>query len=226
MSSLIEDSFNGILYRVATVNDRDNVLDFIQKHYYPEEPITVGNEPKLQDSEDEEFSISVIPHGTTIIAIDPTQNNRIVGALLSGPIEHGEAAEMIAEAKRLESINKSKKWSEILRLLAHLEECANIFERYNVTRALHIHVMGVDRSMRGKSIGRCLMNKCFEVAKLLGYSVISVDCTSIFSIRIAEKMQMECINELAYADYKDSTGRQLFKPPLPHTHIKTFTKIL
>lgn len=220
MSTLIEN--NDISYRIATIDDRDNILDFIRNHYYPEEPITIGNEPKSQDSEDEQFSISVIPHGSTIIAND--LNGRIVGVLISGPIGPGEAAEMIEEAERCES--NSRKWSEILRLLAYLEECANIYERYNVTKALHIHVMGVDRQMRGKSIGCGLMIKCFEIAKSLGYPLVTVDCTSVFSIRIAEKLQMECIVELAYEDYKDKNGRQLFKPPSPHTHIKTFTKVL
>lgn len=219
MSTLIE---NNILYRVATIDDRDDVLDFIRKHYYPEEPITMGNEPKLQSTEDEEFSVSVIPYGTTIIAIDSMQNDRIVGALLSGPIGPDEATDMIDEAKRC----TNKKWSEILRLLAHLEETANIYERYNITKALHIHVMGVDRQMRGKSIGRNMFEKCFEIAKQLNYPLVSVDCTSIFSIRIAEKLQMDCIGELAYTAYKDNTGRQLFRPPSPHTQIKTFAKIL
>lgn len=213
-----------IIYRVATENDRDNVLDFIRKHYYPEEPITNGNSPKMQDSADEEFSKSVIKHGTSILAIDQSKDNKIVGALLSGPIEPDEAHEMIEESKLHE--NNNKKWSEILLLLAHLEQNANIYERYNVNISLHIHVLGVSKYYRGKSIGVNLMRTCFDVAKNQGYTIVKADCTSVFSIKIAEKLQMECIYELAYSDYKDTNGKQLFKPPLPHTHIKTFTKVL
>lgn len=216
--------YNGIVYRVAVESDRDNVLEFIRKYYYPEEPITIGNAPKMQDSADEEFSVSVIPYGASIIAVDTLNCNRMVGIILAGPIEPGEAVHMVEESKRCES--ESKKWSEILLLLAHLEENANIYERYNIERALHIHVLGVDCEYRGKSIGVNLMQKCFDAGKSLGYPLVTVDCTSKFSIRIAEKLQMENIYTLAFNDYKDNNGREVFKPPLPHTHIKTFTKIL
>lgn len=217
-SHAVKSDCNDLIFRVATESDREHLLNFIRKHYYPEEPITIGSEPKLQSSEDEEFSVSVIPHGTTIIAIDPAQNHKILGACLTGPIQPGEAMEMIEESKQC----KSKKWSDILQLLAYLEESANIYERYNVTKALHVHVMGVDRQMRGKSIGIRLMEKCFEVAKSLGYPLITVDCTSVYSIKIAEKLNMECIVQLAYSDYKNGQ----FRPPMPHTHIKTFAKVL
>lgn len=219
-----ESGNNGTLYRVAVPSDGDNVLDFLRKHYYPEEPITIGNYPRVQDSADEDFSLSVIQYGASIIAIDPTEDDKIVGALLAGPIGPNEADLMEEESKECEKDNK--KWSEILLLLAYLERNANIYERYNINKALHVHVLGVDVNYRGKSIGVNLMKKCFEAGKSLDYPLVTADCTSIYSIRVAEKLQMDCIQTLAFSDYRDKTGRQLFKPPLPHSHIKTFTKLL
>lgn len=224
MSKIAENGNSGITYRIAVESDRDDVLEFIRKHYYPEEPITIGNAPKTPDSADENFSVSVIPFGASIIAVDPLENNKIVGAILAGPIERGEADLMVDESKRCEIDNK--KWSEILLLLAHLEKNANIYDRYNIKKALHIHVLGVDGNYRGKSIGVNLMQKCFDAGKSLGYPLVTVDCTSVFSIRIAEKLQMENIYTLAFNEYKNKNGQQVFAPPLPHTHIKTFTKLL
>lgn len=215
---------NSIVYRIAVACDYDKILDFIRKNYYPEEPITIGNMPLAQDSADEEFSMSVIPFGASVVAIDSNKNDEIIGVILAGPIERGEAGHMVEEAKQCALDNK--KWSEILLLLAHLEENANIYERYNIDKALHIHVMAVSNKYRGKSIGLNLMENCFNAGKSLGYPLVTVDCTSIFSIRIAEKLHMDNIFTLAFADYKDSTGRQIFSPPMPHTHIKTFAKIL
>lgn len=225
MSTAAENGHNEIVYRVATPNDRDTILCFLRKHYYPEEPITNGNEPKKQDSADEEFSLSVIEDGASIIAVDSTKNDKIVGAIMAGPIEPDEAKHLQIEAKRCYE-NNNKKWSEILLLLGHLTECANVFERFNVDKSLHIHVMSVDTAYRGKSIGTNLMRKCLEVGKSLSYPLASADCTNVFSIKIAEKIGMECINVLAFSDYKDNTGKQLFQPPMPNTHIKTFTKVL
>lgn len=224
MSAATENVHNDIVYRVAKECDRENVLDFIRMHYYPEEPITIGNLPKRQDSADEEFSVSVISYGASLVAVDLMNNDKIVGVILAGPIEPAEADLMLEESKQCENVNK--KWSEILLLLAYLEKNANIYERYNIKKALHIHVLGVDKNQRGKSIGVNLMQKCFDIGKSLGYPLVTVDCTSVFSIRIAEKLQMECIQTLPYKDYTDNNGRQLFNPPSPHTQIKTFAKIL
>lgn len=211
-----------ILYRVATGSDHDAILDFMRKHYYPEEPLTLGNDPKTQSTEDEKFTASLIPFGATIVALD--ERDQIVGCLSSGPSNADEAASMYKESERIES--KDKKWSEILRLLAFLEERANLYERYNITKSLYVSAMGVDRRMRGNAIGSNLLRKCFETGKMMGYPLVSLDCSSVYSIRIAEQLQMECVGQLAYNDYKDSHGRQLFNPPAPHTHIKTFAKVL
>lgn len=211
-----------ILIRVALASDEKAILEFIRQHYYPDEPLTIGTEPKEPSRQDEEFSISLIPYGLSIVAIDSQRNNEIVGVTLAGPIGPSEADDILAEAERC----TDKKWQDILYLLAHLERNANLYQRYGVDKALHVHVMGVDRHARGKSIGTKLMGKCMENGKAVGYPVISLDCTSIFSIRIAEKLQMECVGKLAYADYTDANGKQLFRPPSPHTHIKTFAKLL
>lgn len=211
-----------ILIRVAIESDREAILDFIRHHYYPEEPLTIGNEPNVQSRQDEEFTISVIPHGVSIVAIDSQRNNRIVGAAMVSPIGPSEADETQHEAEHC----TDKKWQEILYLLAHLQRKANLYERYGVEKALYVHALGVDRNARGKSIGIKLMRKCMDNGKALGYPLISLDCTSIFSIQMAEKLQMECVGELAYTDYTDANGKQLFRPPPPHTHIKTFAKLL
>lgn len=218
-----ENSKNEILYRIGVKTDYDDVLHFLRKHYYPEEPLTIGNEPKHQCTEDENFSLSLIEEGVSIVALD--QNKKIVGCLMAGSIGEDEAEKLLEESKEMES--KSKKWSEILRLLTYLEERSDVCKRYKVNKALYIHAMGVDKQMRGKSIGKNIMKKCFEEAKSLGYPLVSLDCTSVYSIQIAEKLQMDCVGTLAYADYKDCNGdKQLFNPPSPHTHIKTFAKLL
>lgn len=213
---------DSIIIRIAIESDTKAILDFIRTHYFPEEPITLGNEPKHQSSEDEEFHMTLIPIGTSVVAIDTERDNHIAGALLAGPIKPSEAEEMIEEAK----LCKDKKWSETLLLLAHLETQANIYKRYNVDRALHVHALSVHSQSRGQSIGFKMMEKCMENGKKLGYSLLSADCTSVYSIRMAEKLQMDCVGVLAYEDYRDLNGKQLFQPPPPHTHIKTFAKIL
>lgn len=216
------NSNDDILIRVAHETDTNAIVTFICQHYYPDEPLTIGNDPKVPSREDIAFSMSIIGNGVSIVAIDLHRNNQIVGCLLAGAIGPNEADDIVAEAERCDD----KKWQEILYLLARLERNANLYRRYGVDKALHVHAMGVDRRVRGKSIGIKLMRKCMENGKANGYPLISLDCTSVFSIRIAEKLQLDCVGKLAYADYTDANGKQLFRPPLPHTHVQTYAKLL
>lgn len=200
----IKMTAKNIIYRKAVPSDRDKILSFIREHFYPEEPVNIGREPLQQTLEDEEFSLSTIEHGTSILAIDYDTKN-IAGAMLSSPMVPGDAEKIIEEATRC----SNKKWSDILLLLAHLEQKANVCERYNVKRALLMNVLSVDKHMRGHSIGVNMMHKCMELGKQMSYAVARIDCTSAYSIRIAEKLNMECVSEMAYADYRDDMGEQI-----------------
>lgn len=128
----------------------------------------------------------------------------------------------------MEMVKKSTtpKWIELLKLFAILEHKANVFQRYNVTKALHLHVLSVCKKSRGKSIGIKLMEKCMEIGKELGYQLLTTDCTSVYSIRLAEKLNMDCVGILPYKDYYNENNEQIFKPPQPHNYIKTFAKLL
>lgn len=216
-------SLNDVQYRKATVDDLDAVADIVGAQFFLDEPMTTDNIQRFKPSEAREFSMPYILHGTSVVAIDPLQNDKIVGVTLTEPTGPHTATKLAEEAKLWES--KWKKGSDALKLYSYLEERANIYERYNVKKALHLDVVVVDRSMRGKSITDGMAEKCFEFAKSSGYSLITADCTSAYSQRVAEK-RMQCILELPYTDYKDSSGRQIFNPPPPHTHIKKYVKIL
>lgn len=211
---------NDVVFRVANENDTDAILEFLRKHFYPDEPLIMGNESKQQSSKDEEFSISLIPSGTSIVAIDT--DNQIIGVKLAGPAKPGDAEEMLNEAK----LCKDKKWSEILNLLAYVEIQANVFERYNVDRALYMQIISVHSKFRGKSIALKMTEKCMDIGRKLGYQLAKCICTSIYAAQFSEKLQMDCVYELAYKDYKDNSGKQVFHPPSPHTHIKAYAQRL
>ncbi|XP_037810110.1 dopamine N-acetyltransferase-like [Lucilia sericata] len=214
-------STNEIPIRVIKPHERQQVLDFLRVHYYLEEPLTTGSEPKQQDKEDEEFNMSNIEHGTCVMAVQKDDNNSqetIVGALLAGPKGPNEADHLFEEAANL----GPTKWGHIVQFLGCVERDANICGRFNVQKVLHVHVMGVNSEMRGQNIGRRLVEKVLSLAKSLNYEMVSVDCTSFYSARLFERMGFECINIKYYTEYVDDTGKQVFKPNAPHECVKTF----
>lgn len=203
--------------RAATADDYDAVLAFLRKHYYPEEPLTMCNEPKQQSVEDEQFTMSCLTSGTTVLAHD-NGSRELVGVLVSSGID-ADAAEHGREAARKSS---SKKWADILWFLSHLAEVADVCKRFNARKAVHVHAMGVDAKVRGHSIGMRLIQKCMEIGKQMGYPILSIDCTSVYSIRFMESLGAECVHVLRYEDWRDKDGVQTFSMPMPHLCVKTF----
>jgi GNAT superfamily N-acetyltransferase len=208
-----------ISIRVAQSSDHDVVLDFIREHYYKEEPITNSHHQMGQTSDDEKFSMSHIVHETVLMAFDDV-TGKIVGVLIAGPVEHGDADEMIEAAKTTET----KKWRDISMLLAYIEKKADVLKRFNLDQALHIHVLGVDREYRGQRIGQQLFSYCFENAKRLNYKMVATDCTSVYTIKIAERLGMENVSSMTYDEYNQQLGENLFRPEKPNTEIITFVK--
>lgn len=101
---------------------------------------------------------------------------------------------------------------------------SDICVRFNVPEALHIHGVTVDKKYRGRALGEKLFNECFIVAKDRHYQIVSTDCTSVYSICIAEKLNMELVSTVTYDEYHEKIGMKVFNPIPPHTEIKSFIK--
>lgn len=208
-----------ITVRVAVASEYDVILELFREAYYKEEPLTNSHVEPGHTPDDEEFTMSWIKDNTMIIAVDD-ENGKCVGALSAGPIEHGDADQMIEDAKNAQT----KKWREIMLFLAYLEKKADILHRFNLSRALHVHAIGVHSDYRGQQIGERLFKTCFENAKRLSYPMVSADCTSPYSKKIAERLGMQTICIATYEEYNKSVGEVQFKPKEPNFEIKTFAK--
>lgn len=208
-----------ISIRVAQSCDYDTVLEFLRRYYYKEEPITITHPEAGHTKDDEEFTMSHIKYESVLIATDD-DSGTVAGALVAGPIEPGDADAMEEAAKTTET----KKWRDISLLLAYIEKKADVLNRFQMPRALHVHAVGVHHDYRGQRIGEKLFDSCFVNAKRLNYAMVTTDCTSVYSIKIAERRGMECVSSVTYAEYNRMIGVDLYQPKEPNIEIKTFIK--
>lgn len=216
---------DNISCRIATIHDQNAVLEFLRKHFYPDEPLTNGLPIKPQDNAHEEYAVSLLDYGTSIIAMDLAKSNKIIGVSLSGEYTPSTTEWKLKEAVLTKNTNQS--WSNVMTLMAHLEKRANIFERYDVQKAIDYSSTAVDKEYRGYGITEKMIQTMEDKARLLGHSLATTICTSHYSIHICSTiLQMKCIAELKYSDYKDDDGKQVFNPPPPHTHIALYAKEL
>lgn len=207
-----------ITFRTAADCEHDKVLQFLQLHFFPEEPINNAY-PFKDDSMEEEFILSLLPLGNIVLAID-SSNEQIAGLATFGEISKSYSQESWDESET----TTNRKWRDILKFMSHIEAKANVCERFSVSKALHLHSVTVDKKYRGRAIGKNLFNECFKVAENRNYRIVSADCTSIYSVRIAEAVGMECVSTATYDEYNEKVGDKIFHPIQPHVEIKTFVK--
>ena len=207
--------------KTAEMADYSRILEFLRQEFYPDEAITSAHPLPGQLVENEEFFMAHLRSGTVWIALE-TATGKLIGILIAGPIVTSDSDQMLSLAR----MTSSPKWADILRLLAYVESKADVCRRFNVQKSLQIHVVAVHHDFRGHKIGQKLFRRCFEVAQDQLHQLISVDCTSLYSIKIAEQLEMEFVSEVTYKEYHKFMGEKIFKPKEPHTVIKTFVKKL
>lgn len=211
---------DSIFYRIATVDDIEELRVLLTTIFTRDEPFNKGWVNDDPVPEDIEVTLSE-GLGSSFVAIDSSKN-KIVGACMTCVEDRATIRETLKEADN----TPNKKWAEYLRLYARLDLNANIFERYEVDRLFHVSALAVDSDYRGLSIAYTLVQKSFELAKSERFKLCSINCSSIYTEKIAMKMGMECVGALAMADIKDSAGQRLIFPEPPNTHIRTFAKKL
>lgn len=211
-----------ISYRAATRVDRSEIEELFNKHFYPNEPINaswINDEPVPEDLE---FTLAELDEEMSIMAVD-VETNRIVGACIVGIDTTKATAAVIDTAKT----TSSKKWAQFLRLYARLDIESDIFRRFNVDESFHVHAIVVNANYRCRSIGLELMSRSIQRGTALGYNLCSVNCSSIFTQKIAIKLEMKCMSSIAMDSVVDvESGSRLMFPTPPHTHITTYAKRL
>ncbi|XP_062550200.1 arylalkylamine N-acetyltransferase-like 2 [Armigeres subalbatus] len=211
-----------IVLRVARPDELDQVREVLHRIYYPEEGITISYvHGKKHTLDDEKFSLSFVDQGTVVL-VEDLRLKKFIGVAIAGPIRPGDPDAMVEEAATTET----KKWGDILKLLALLERTADVCGRYGLEKAYHVHIMAVDPTYRGHALGQRLLQFQMDLAKQLGFKAFSGDFTSVVSAKIAEKLGMECISQLSLGDYRDENGEKLFEPQDLYRVIKTCVKLL
>ncbi|KAG5678329.1 hypothetical protein PVAND_008014 [Polypedilum vanderplanki] len=213
--------WSNIVFRVATIADRCEIHKLFAEYFYQYEPFNVGWINDEVVIEDRETILDLINQNMSIVAIDK-DTNCIVGASICNVETPDEVHVMKEEAER----TTNRKWSQYLQLFIRIASESNIFERFNVKEIFYINEMAVNANYRNQSIGTKLMEKCHQLGTSLGYKICSVNCSSVYTERIAVKLGMECMSAIAMDSVMDEKGERLIYPPAPHTHIRTFAKLL
>lgn len=213
----VADTMSDIKIRIADESDATRVSDFICLHFNDYEPIQVFHVRKAEemDPPPRELLLECVESETMLMAFDGTQ---LVGVLIAGEISSDVSDKDLEFAETF-----GPKATEVFELLSYVGEKADLCNRLKVPRSLHIHIISVHSSRLREGIASKLFEFCIENGRSRNYPLISVDCTSFFTRKIAEKFGMICLSTVTYDEYNKHIGKQLFVPCKPHTEIRTYT---
>ncbi|XP_055603884.1 uncharacterized protein LOC129752118 [Uranotaenia lowii] len=217
--ALLEPSVaHGLRYRLATPADRELLRDGLEKYFYPEDPVTTSHySGSAVTADDMESALGMIDTGLMILAVDE-ETGRLGGFAGSTIVTPDEPAKLLELASQVQT----KKFADILRLLAHLSANTKVCERFGVDQAYHFCITSVNPEFRGKAIGVMLQKKHVQLAHAHGIRVFSVDCTGPFSAQGCERLGMKCVHTMKYTDFKDETGKVLFHGKENFTELKSY----
>lgn len=211
-----------VYIRIANESDASNILDFKNLHFHNCEPLELAHPESGHESKNIEMIYEAIRNGSMLMAVQEGTSKTLVGILIACPVGVDESEKLKVRAATI----GVQKRADIINFLAYIEKKANFCERFGVEESLHIHIVSVHPVYRGQHIARKLFEACLAIAKSKGFKLISVDCTSMYSARIAESLGMECISTVTYQEYNNYLGKCLFIPNLPHKEIKSFARRL
>ena len=206
--------------KAAKSTNHNEILNFLREEFYPFEHLTLAHSIPGVTEDDEAFTMSHLHSQNGIVLMTFADENceKLVGVLIAGAIS----------SKNITNENepiKTEKWNDIFNFLIFIEKRANILQKFNIDKYLQIHAIAVKNEVRGQKIAQKLIKKCFNIAEN-NYEVVCMDCTSTFSIKVAENLEMQAVSEIYYEEYNKIIGEEKFAAQEPHTVIITFVKIM
>lgn len=213
-----------VYIRAAKEVESDDIDDFLEEHFSSGNPMELAyvhtkKREKMEQKKDHDgFIKKSIAKNNVLVAIDDS-SNALVGVLIGN----------LLESRKKEELNTStdihcKARDDIDKFLAYISAKSNVIQRFNIERLFEIFIVSVHKNYRKQNIARKLFESGFDLAWKKQLEYVSVDCTSVYSSRIAESLVMECVSSVSYDEYNNYLGERLFVPILPHLDIKTFVK--
>jgi arylalkylamine N-acetyltransferase len=202
--------------RTAVESDASEVLDFLNQFFHNCDPLELSHPESGHKSTNVDFLLKSIRNESLLLAIE-TCTSTMAGILIAAPVDAKEAEKL----KQIAAESEPKR-ADIYNILSYVEHKADYCRRFDVNRSLHIHIVCVHPIYRGQQIATRLFKTCLEQTRRKNFKLISVDCTSVYSARIAEALGMHCISSVTYQEYNNYLGKCLFIPSQPHMEIKSF----
>lgn len=212
----------------ASDDDHAQILDFLNEHFVPYEPINSAIklceegyrmpyfDAWIKGYLEKEDSLVISARGDQKellgLVIIPVENSKNLSPLSSSPVE-----QLPSYARCPEKLQK------IFNFLSWLKRDLDIEAEYKVDQWGDIMVLACRSDIRVPGLGTALIKEGVRVLEERGITVFTTTATSAFSSRIFEKLGFQEVSVQAYEEYKVE-GEVVFPTTEPHTHARQFVR--
>jgi GNAT superfamily N-acetyltransferase len=219
-----EQEIKPVGYQIQNAKAADirPTLDFIEKHFFKTDPLSKSlnlTQRSLEGSV-EVFVLDALKQGLTLIA-KSKESEEIIGACVNIRSCHFDASKYLELAKCTNSTN-SKKLFHIWSLLAREPR---LHEDLNERCIFEVKMLTVKDIHQGQGIGTELLKKSLELARDSNFSYASMNCTSEYAKKIAEKQEMKPLWEVAFKNILLSDRKTPVSTP-EHPHLSASVSYL
>lgn len=205
-------------YEPIKGSDIDMTLEFIKSNFYPEDPLCrslkIGSSKNKSEVLICDMLKESLAQGMSLMAYD-ADSKEIVGTCINN-------RNCPWDSQRLEEYAKVAQDSNTKRLFfiwALLNREANLHQELDVKSIFEVNFLTVKPQLYNRGIGMELARRSLSLGRDLNFSHARMDCTSDYSMKIAEKLGMKKLWDVPYKNILMQDGKTpLTLPEYPHTH--------
>ncbi|XP_061393502.1 arylalkylamine N-acetyltransferase 1-like [Musca vetustissima] len=215
------DKHSNIQLRRITQTDCQQVYGFLKLYFFQDEPLSTCFGPDEERGFGETILSSLIDSELCLMAIDE-ETNELIGVILND----SENPEKKKTLPNYEVKTNDPTGEKIHKFLTKIRNEADLFQRYQIEKLLHLIIVSVKKEWRGKGIASLLSKAVVDMGKEKGFELISVECTSLFTAKMFQGMGWDLVHTIYYKDFLDENMEQVFTPLAPHDGCRVYAKRL
>jgi len=217
---------SGYTFHHAKVEDNKLILDFLNEHFVPYEPINCAInlcEAGYRMPYFDAWVKGFIEKKDTLVILARDEKEELLGMII---IEIEKSRKMPSQTTenpcpRFERC--PEKLTKIFNFLDWLKRDLDVQKEYKVEEWGDIMILACRSDTRVPGLGTALVKEGIRVMEDRGFSVLTGTATSHFSGRIFQKLGFHEVSAQSYEEYRVD-GEVVFKTAAPHTHARQFVR--
>lgn len=158
----------------------------------------------------------VIEQGNSVMAIDTSKNDKIVGL-------RGHRVNNRNESVAAYNSPEDEKWDRVYSLGSFAFNRVDPWNKYDIDSMLEAKFLAVHREYRGMNIGVMMIQFTLDFMRREKIPLFYLWATNEYTKNVVGKLGFEKVDEMNYTDYKVD-GKQVFFPPEMHPSYAIYVK--